>query len=495
MGYSYSAPQWLLVFFLYCVLGWCFETTVVSVKQRHFVNRGFLRGPMLPIYGFGAVLLLHVSLPLYDRPAALFFASMAAATVFEYIVGVVMEKLFKVKYWDYSEHRFQFRGYICLQSSLCWGFLGLILARFIHRPVEWVIAALPFRALLAVDVLWSAAFLADVIVSVRAALDLARVLEELDRLREQGAELRQELSETALTRLTNLSYRVEEAAGELAERTRDAREEAQARTAAAAMRAADLRAARREITMIFQQFNLLMQRTCLRNIMFPMELAKVPKDKAEARARELLELVGLPDKADAYPAQLSGGQKQRIAIARALATDPKVLLCDEATSALDPNTTHAILQLIQKINRELGITVVIITHQMSVVEEVCNRVAILDNGTVVEEGEVQAIFSHPTSKAARRLVYPAGAPQAEVLPGHKLVRVAFGGTQTTDKPLVASLAIECGALVSIMAADTRIVNGQTLGSMLLALPDDDKAAAALEYIRNYPGITFEEVNG
>ena len=216
------------------------------------------------------------------------------------------------------------------------------------------------------------------------------------------------------------------------------------------LRAADLRAARREITMIFQQFNLLMQRTCLRNIMFPMELAKVPGDKAEARARELLELVGLPDKADAYPAQLSGGQKQRIAIARALATDPKVLLCDEATSALDPNTTHAILQLIQKINRELGITVVIITHQMSVVEEVCNRVAILDNGTVVEEGEVQAIFSHPTSKAARRLVYPAGAPQAEVLPGHKLVRVAFGGTQTTDKPLVASLAIECGALVSIM---------------------------------------------
>ena len=258
--------------------------------------------------------------------------------------------------------------------------------------------------------------------------------------------------------------------------------------------AAELRAARREITMIFQQFNLLMQRTCLRNIMFPMELAKVPKDKAEARARELLELVGLPDKAEAYPAQLSGGQKQRIAIARALATDPKVLLCYEATSALDPNTTHAILELIRQINKELGITVVIITHQMSVVEEVCNRVAILDNGTVVEEGEVQAIFSHPTSAAAKRLVYPAGAPKAEALPGHKLVRVAFGGTQTTDKPLVASLAIECGALVSIMGADTRIVNGQTLGSMLLALPDDDHAEAALEYIKNYPGITYEEVN-
>ena len=266
-------------------------------------------------------------------------------------------------------------------------------------------------------------------------------------------------------------------------------------TAMETLSPAALRERRREITMIFQQFNLLMQRSCLKNICFPMELAGVKKADAEKRAKELLEMVGLPDKANAYPAQLSGGQKQRIAIARALATDPKVLLCDEATSALDPNTTHAILQLIQKINRELGITVVIITHQMSVVEEVCNRVAILDNGTVVEEGEVQAIFSHPTSKAARRLVYPAGAPQAEVLPGHKLVRVAFGGTQTTDKPLVASLAVECGALVSIMAADTRIVNGQTLGSMLLALPDDDKAAAALEYIRNYPGITFEEVNG
>ena len=259
--------------------------------------------------------------------------------------------------------------------------------------------------------------------------------------------------------------------------------------------AAELRAARRDITMIFQQFNLLMQRTCLRNIMFPMELAKTPKDKAEARARELLELVGLPDKADAYPAQLSGGQKQRIAIARALATDPKVLLCDEATSALDPNTTHAILQLIQKINRELGITVVVITHQMTVVEEICNRVAILDEGTVAEEGSVQEIFSHPTSDAARRLVYPAGAPKAEAIPGHRMVRVAFNGTQTTDKPLVASLAIQCGVPASILAADTRVGNGQTLGSMLLALPEGEGAERAIDYIRNYPGITYEEVNG
>ena len=257
---------------------------------------------------------------------------------------------------------------------------------------------------------------------------------------------------------------------------------------------AQLRSARREIAMIFQQFNLLMQRNCLKNICFPLELAGRPKAEAEARARQLLELVGLPDKAEAYPAQLSGGQKQRIAIARALATDPKVLLCDEATSALDPNTTHSILQLIKKINRELGITVVVITHQMSVVEEICNRVAILDGGHVVEQGDVGQIFSNPRTAAARKLVFPAGAAQSELVPGRRMVRVAFNGTQTTDKPLVASLAIECNALVSIIAADTRIVNGQTLGSMLLALPEDEAAAQrAIDYIANYPGLSFEEV--
>ena len=224
MPYDYSAWQWILVFFLYCFLGWCFESTVVSVQQRHFVNRGFLRGPMLPIYGFGATILLHVSLPLYNRPVALFFASMAAATAFEYVVGVIMEKLFKVKYWDYSEHRFQFQGRICLQSSLCWGFLGLILARVIHPPVEWIVGGLPFAALVIVDILLTAAFASDVAVSVRTALDLARLLEELDELRAQGAELRQQLSESALVRLTNLSYRVDEARGELSEKVADAKE-------------------------------------------------------------------------------------------------------------------------------------------------------------------------------------------------------------------------------------------------------------------------------
>ena len=169
--------------------------------------------------------------------------------------------------------------------------------------------------------------------------------------------------------------------------------------------------------MIFQGFNLLMQRTCLKNICFPLELAGVKADEAKKKALELLDTVGLPDKANAYPAQLSGGQQQRIAIARALATNPKVLLCDEATSALDPKTTHSILELIKDINRKLGITVIIITHQMSVVEDVCNKVAILDDGVVVEEGDVATVFASPKSEAAKRLVFPDGAD--EIIENHE----------------------------------------------------------------------------
>ena len=262
---------------------------------------------------------------------------------------------------------------------------------------------------------------------------------------------------------------------------------------------AELRDARREITMIFQQFNLLMQRSCLKNICFPMELAGVKKEEAEKRAKELLEMVGLPDKANAYPAQLSGGQKQRIAIARALATEPKVLLCDEATSALDPNTTHSILTLIKDINRKLGITVVVITHQMSVVEEICDHVAILDGGVVVEEGSVQEIFSNPKTPAARRLVAPNGGSAARDLssfaPDDHVVRVTFNGSSTA-KPLVASLAAEKGILVSVLSADTRDLSGQCYGSMLLKLPADvEQAKQAAAYMRAQPGITVEEVTG
>ena len=244
MTYSYSAAQWLLVFYLYCVLGWCFESTVVSVEQRRWVNRGFLRGPMLPIYGFGAVILLHVSLPLQGHPVWSYLACMTAATVFEYIVGVVMEKLFKVKYWDYSKQRFQFQGYICLRSSLCWGFLGLILTGVIHPPINALAVGLPFIGLIIIDVLFSAAFVSDVVVSVRSALDLAKVLVELDRLREQGAELRKQLSETALVELTNLSYKVEEAHGEFTEKM----DEANAQLAERMDEAREQLAAAREMT-------------------------------------------------------------------------------------------------------------------------------------------------------------------------------------------------------------------------------------------------------
>ena len=262
---------------------------------------------------------------------------------------------------------------------------------------------------------------------------------------------------------------------------------------------AELRDARREITMIFQQFNLLMQRTCLKNICFPMELAGVKKEEAEKRAKELLEMVGLPDKANAYPAQLSGGQKQRIAIARALATDPKVLLCDEATSALDPNTTHSILTLIKDINRKLGITVVVITHQMSVVEEICDHVAILDGGVVVEQGEVKEIFANPKTAAAKRLVAPNGGSAARDLssfaPDDHVVRVTFNGSSAA-KPLVASLAAEKGILVSVLSADTRDLSGQCYGSMLLKLPADvELAKQAAAYMRSQPGVTVEEVTG
>ena len=250
---------------------------------------------------------------------------------------------------------------------------------------------------------------------------------------------------------------------------------------------------KRRVNTVFQKYALFPHLNVYDNVAFGLKIQKLPKDEIDRRVNEMLELVNLKGYGKRWIEQLSGGQKQRIAIARALATNPKVLLCDEATSALDPNTTHAILQLIQKINREMGITVVIITHQMSVVEDVCSHVAILDNGTVVEQGSVRDIFSNPHSDAAKRLVFPAGTPERELLPGRKMVRVAFNGTQTTDKPLVASLAIECGALVSIVAADTRVVNGQTLGSMLLALPEGEGAVKALDYIKNYPGITYEEV--
>ena len=247
---------------------------------------------------------------------------------------------------------------------------------------------------------------------------------------------------------------------------------------------AQLREARRNITMIFQGFNLLMQKNCLKNVCFPMELAGVPKDKAAKRAAELLEMVGLPDKAKAYPAQLSGGQQQRVAIARALATDPKVLLCDEATSALDPNTTHSILGLIREINRRLG-----------VVEEICTHVAILDNGEIVEKGAVGTVFASPKSAAARRLVFPNGADECVSNPLHeKRLRIIFNGAKAASTPWIARMAQEKNVLVNIVSAATRTIDDKTYGSMLLGvLGGPEKTQAVKEYLGSIENVTVEEV--
>lgn len=257
----------------------------------------------------------------------------------------------------------------------------------------------------------------------------------------------------------------------------------------------ELREIRRTTTMIFQGFNLLMQRNCLKNICFPLELAGTPKAEAKKRALELLELVGLGDKAKAYPAQLSGGQQQRIAIARALATNPKVLLCDEATSALDPNTTNSILELIRDINKKLGITVIIITHQMSVVESVCNKVAILEHGVVVEQGEVEEIFSRPKSDAAKNLVFPEHQKEGEALEANQkyVLRVVFNGAVAANQPMVAQLAMEKNIAANICWASTKSIGDKAYGSMLLSFKNDEEMKAAFEFISKTDDIVVTEV--
>ena len=253
----------------------------------------------------------------------------------------------------------------------------------------------------------------------------------------------------------------------------------------------DLRRMRRNVAMIFQQFNLLMQRTVLRNVCFPMEISGVPKAQAQKRARELLEIVGLAEKANAYPAQLSGGQRQRVAIARALATEPKVLLCDEATSALDPMTTQSILSLLQDINRRLGITIVIITHEMAVIRQICTRVAIIDGGKIAEKGNVREVFANPRTAAAKRLFRTT--TEEELPAGKRCLRLIFSDNRTYE-PVIAGMILACGVPVNILSANIQMVAGQQRGQMLLELPDDeDGAGRALEYLRTNQ-IAIEEVN-
>lgn len=249
---------------------------------------------------------------------------------------------------------------------------------------------------------------------------------------------------------------------------------------------------RRSMGMIFQQFNLLMQRTAEENITFPLEVAGIKKKEAQKRAAELLEIVGLSDKADAYPAQLSGGQKQRIAIARALATNPKVLLCDEATSALDPTTTRAILDLLKDINKRLGITIVVITHEMSVIEQICSHVAIIDESGIAEEGAVAEVFSHPKTASAQKLVYPEGK-RLEHFIGKRCCRIVFEGSSSFD-PVISRMILECKAQVNIMFADMKDIDGKAFGQMVLQLPQDDGISdLIIRYLRSQ-NLSVEEVS-
>ncbi len=253
----------------------------------------------------------------------------------------------------------------------------------------------------------------------------------------------------------------------------------------------ELRNVRQSMGMIFQQFNLLMQRTAIENIMFPLEISGIDKKDALGRAKALLELVDLADKAESYPSQLSGGQKQRIAIARALATNPKVLLCDEATSALDPNTTKSILSLLKDINSRLGITIVIITHEMSVVEQICSHVAIIDQSGIAEQGKVSEVFSHPKTLAAQRLVFPNGNKNERNV-GSRCCRIVFDGSSSYE-PVVARMILDCGAPINIMFADMRDIEGKAFGQMVIQLPDDELTSQKIINYLKERNLAVEEV--
>ena len=244
----------------------------------------------------------------------------------------------------------------------------------------------------------------------------------------------------------------------------------------------ELRKERQKIGMIFQHFNLLMQRTALDNVCFPMEIAGIGKAEARKKALEYLRIVGLEEKALSYPSQLSGGQKQRVAIARVLASDPQILLCDEATSALDPQTTKAILELIKEINRDYGITVVVITHEMSVVQEICDKVAVLERGSLVETGMVEELFRNPKTDEARKLVF-SGRTQIKEMKGKRLVRVTFR-EKSSFEPVIANLVLTYRTPVNILYADTKNINGQAQGEMILQLPElEEVADKMIQYLK------------
>ena len=263
----------------------------------------------------------------------------------------------------------------------------------------------------------------------------------------------------------------------------------------------ELRAQRQQIGMIFQHFNLLMQKSVLENVCFPLYIQGKRKKEARERAVKLLELVDLKDKIDAYPSQLSGGQKQRVAIARALASDPKILLCDEATSALDPQTTSSILELLKDINRRFGITIVIITHQMSVVREICNRVAIMKEGVVEEEGLVSEIFTHPRSQVARELIRKDRGQDVDsdamlsrpLIQSGEKIRIVFSENSAFE-PVISNLILTFKEPVNILKADTKNVGGVAKGEMILEIPADSKHAEEMKAYLKEHGLDLEEAD-
>ena len=254
----------------------------------------------------------------------------------------------------------------------------------------------------------------------------------------------------------------------------------------------DLRLKRRKIGMIFQGFNLLMQENVLDNVCFPMEIVGVRKSEAKKKALEYLKIVGLEDRASSYPSQLSGGQKQRVAIARVLASDPEILLCDEATSALDPETTKSILKLIKDINNKYGITVVLITHEMAVIQEICSRCVVLEDGKLMEENTVEELFRHPKTNAARRLIFNT-TNQMKNMSGGKIVRIAFEESNTSE-PVIANLILEFKKPVNILESNITSINGKSRGQMMIQLPDEKELSdKMIAYLNNSKSVVVEEV--
>ena len=252
-----------------------------------------------------------------------------------------------------------------------------------------------------------------------------------------------------------------------------------------------LRKKRQEIGMIFQHFNLLMQKNVLDNVIFPLKIAGVKRKDAVKRARDVLQIVGLEDKEKAYPAELSGGQKQRVAIARVLANNPKIILCDEATSALDPQTTKAILRLLKDINKSLGITIVVITYEMDVIQEICNKVAVLENGEIVENGSVGEIFAAPKTQATRQLVFADTIPKGN-LENTNSVRIIFTNQEATE-PIIANLILQYKVPINILYANTKNIDGKAVGEMLIELPKEKEMEEKIMKTLREKNIIVEEV--